>query len=180
MEALSIDLLSDTVTQQNSKLLFPRRAGIELEQIRLNTERFVRAKGYRPTVEISSFGNPATAKARAAFSYDFMGITAYEIKDEKSYAEAGEAAVKTASSKSDIVVICSSDNDYRAHALEFVRTFRSLNTKKILLLAGYPESIREELKDAGLDGFIHMRSDILVTLLEIQSKITQTSKPLDI
>lgn len=180
MESMSADMLSGPVNDQNSKLLLPRRAGIELEQIRLNTERFVSAKGYRPSVEMASFGNPATARARAAFSYDFMGITGFEIMDEKNYADAREAAVKTASSKSDIVVICSSDNDYREHALEFVSTFRSLNTKKILLLAGYPESIREELKDAGLDGFIHMRSDILVTLLEIQSKITKTSKPLDL
>ena len=178
MEKVSTDLLGHKMAAQSSKSLLPRRAGLELEQIRLNTDRFVKAKGYRPIVEIASFGNPATAKARAAFSYDFMGVTAYDIRDEKNYDSAKRAAATTASSKSDIVVICSSDNDYREHALDFVKTFKSLNTDKILLLAGYPESIVEELKEAGLDGFIHMRSDILVTLLEIQSKITKTSKPL--
>lgn len=180
MEKVSADILGATLDQQNSKLLLPRRAGLELEQIRLNTERFVSANGYRPAVEIASFGNQATAKARAAFSYDFMGVAAYDLKDEKSYENARAAATKSASSKSDIVVICSSDADYTEYALEFVNTFRSLDTKKILLLAGNPESIREELIDAGLDGFIHMRSDILVTLLEIQSKINKTSKPLEI
>jgi methylmalonyl-CoA mutase len=180
VETISSDALGPMVGAQNSKRLLPRRAGLELEQIRFNTERFVNTKGYRPTVEIASFGNPAAARARAAFSFDFMGVTAYNIKDEKSYESAQSAATATAASKSDIVVICSSDDDYREHALEFVHTFRSLDTDKILLLAGYPESMAQELKDAGLDGFIHMRSDILATLLEIQSKITKSSKPLEI
>lgn len=180
METVSSDVLGGTRTEQNNKRLRPRRAGLELEQIRLNTERFVSAKGYRPVVELTGFGDPASAKARAAFSYDFMGVAAFEINEGQNHGDARTAAAHAASTQSDIVVICSSDNDYREHALEFVNTFRSLNGEKILLLAGYPESIKEELKDAGLDGFIHMKSDILATLLEIQSKITKSSKPLEI
>jgi methylmalonyl-CoA mutase len=131
-------------------------------------------------VEISSFGNLTMRKARAAFAYDFMGVAAYTINDEKSYASAQEGAEKSASSKSDIVVICSSDPDYQETALEFVHSFRRINSSKILLLAGFPENIQEQLITAGLDGFIHVKSDIFNTLLEIQKKLTKTIKPLEI
>jgi len=78
------------------------------------------------------------------------------------------------------VVICSSDPDYQETALEFVQSFRRINSSKILLLAGFPEHIQEQLIATGLDGFIHARSDIFNTLLEIQKKMTKTIKPLEI
>jgi methylmalonyl-CoA mutase len=119
-------------------------------------------------------------KARAAFAYDFIGVSAFEIEDEKSYNSAIEAAKETASSSSNVVVICSSDPDYQESALDFVKTFRNINSSKVILLAGYPESIAEELIAEGLDGFIHVKSDIFSTLIEIQNKITKTIKPLEI
>jgi methylmalonyl-CoA mutase len=180
IESISGDILTRNLLEEDRKLLVPRRAGLELEQIRANTEKFVKEKGFRPVVEIASFGNLTMRKARAAFAYDFMGVAAYTINDEKSYASAQEGAEKSASSKSDIVVICSSDPDYQETALEFVHSFRRINSSKILLLAGFPENIQEQLIAAGLDGFIHVKSDIFNTLLEIQKKLTKTIKPLEI
>ena len=180
MESVSEDMLENQRSKEDGRLLLPRRAGLEMEQIRANTEKFVKEKGFRPVVEIASFGNLTMRKARAAFAYDFMGVAAYALKDEKSYATPQEGAEKTASSKSDIVVICSSDPDYQEGAMEFVHNFRRINSSKILLLAGFPENIQEQLIAAGLDGFIHVRSDIYGTLLEIQTKMTKTNKPLEI
>ncbi len=180
MESVSSDVFVNGHQVENHKLLVPRRAGLELEQIRANTEKFVNENGVRPTVEIASFGNLTMRKARAAFSYDFLGVSAFTIEDEKSYSSALEAAKETAASKSDVVVICSSDPDYQESAMDFVQTFRIVNSSKIILLAGSPENIQDELISAGLDGFIHARSDIFKTLLEIQNKIAKTIKPLEI
>lgn len=180
METVTADLLDRVSQDSNSKLLVPRRAGLELEQIRINTEKFVDDHGYRPVVEIASFGNLTMRKARAAFAYDFMGVSAFKIEDEKSYDTAIQAAKSTASSESNVVVICSSDPDYQESALNFVKTFRSINSSKVILLAGYPESIVKELTEGGLDGFIHVKADIFSTLIEIQNKIIKTIKPLEI
>lgn len=180
METISLDVLDRVSQETDSKLLVPRRAGLELEEIRINTEKFVDDNGYRPVVEIASFGNLTMRKARAAFAYDFLGVSAFKIEDEKSYDTAIDAAKATAVSASNVVVICSSDPDYQDSALDFVRTFRSLNSSKVVLLAGYPEGIVKELVDEGLDGFIHVKSDIFSTLIEIQNKITKTIKPLEI
>ena len=180
MESIPEEFLSDTTTSSNSKILVPQRAGLELEKIRLVTETFVKENGFRPTVEIASFGQLTMRKARAAFAYDFIGVSGYQIENEKSFDSASTAAQQTAASASDIVVICSSDPDYLNLALDFVNEFRSKNSSKVLMLAGYPEQIKESLIEAGLDGFVHVRSDIFKTLSDIQNKISKTTKPLEI
>jgi methylmalonyl-CoA mutase len=180
MEKLNPEILCKDASQSNPKLLKPRRAGLELEMIRANTEAFVEEKGYRPVVEFAGFGNLAMRKARAGFAFDFLGVGGYEMEDEKSYETAVEAAETSASSSSDIVVICSSDQDYLESAVEFVNTFRAINTDKVLILAGCPEGIADKLKQSGLDTCIHLRSDILETLGFIHKKISRTSKTMKI
>lgn len=180
MESLNPETLCADSTQSNPKLLKPRRAGLELEMIRANTEAFVTEKGYRPVVEFAAFGNLAMRKARAGFAFDFLGVGGYKMEDEKSYATVLEAAETSASSSSDIVVICSSDQDYLESAVEFVNAFRAINSEKVLILAGCPEGIADKLKQAGLDTCIHLRSDILETLGFIHNKISKTSKTLKI
>ena len=180
MEELNPEVLSKGISQLDSKLLKPRRAGLELEVIRSKTEALVAERGHRPAVEFASFGNLAMRKARAGFAYDFLGVGGYKMEEEKSYASARIAAETSAASASDIVVICSSDQDYADSALEFVKTFRSLNASKVLILAGCPEDISDKLTAAGLDTCIHLRSDILDTLDFIHNKISKTSKTLKI
>lgn len=180
MEEISKDILANSTKSQQSKCLLPQRAGIEIEKIRYNTESFVKDHGFRPNVALVSFGQLTMRKARAAFAYDFMGVSGYQIENEKSYESADAAAKDSAASKSDVVVFCSSDPDYLESAVGFVKEFRSVNQSKILLLAGYPDQITEELLAAGLDGFIHVRSNIFDTLSSIQNKISKTIKPLEI
>ena len=180
MESVSKDVLDGQNKNNDSKLLVRQRAGLEMEKIRYTTEHFVAEKGFRPIVEIASFGQLTMRKARAAFAYDFMGVSGFEIENEKSFNSFKEAAEKTAASNSDVVVICSSDPDYQESALDFVKEFRLKNTSKVLLLAGNPEGIQELLIESGLDGFIHVRSDIFNTLTDIQQKISKTTKPLEI
>jgi methylmalonyl-CoA mutase len=180
MESVPKEFLSNIAASSNSKVLVRQRAGLQIEKIRLVTETFVSENGFRPTVEIASYGQLTMRKARAAFAYDFIGVSGYEIESEKSFESAIKAAQQTAGSKSDIVVICSSDPDYLNSALDFVKEFRSKNSSKTLMLAGYPEQIKDALIDAGLDGFIHVRSDIFKTLSDIQNKISKTTKPLEI
>lgn len=180
METISEDILDHQKRNDDPKLLVAQRAGLEMEKVRYNTEHFVSEKGFRPSVEIVSFGQLTMRKARAAFAYDFMGVSGFEIRSEQSFDSVKSAVEKSASSDANVVVMCSSDPDYSESALDFVQDFRSKNTSKVLILAGYPEEIQASLLEAGLDGFIHMRSDIFKTLTEIQDKISKTTKPLEI
>tara|TARA_R110002033_G_scaffold43363_2_gene85012 strand:- start:2156 stop:4006 length:1851 start_codon:yes stop_codon:yes gene_type:complete len=175
MEVVPSKILSTGKTS-NSKLLIPRRASLEVEAIRKVTEQLADKTGRRPIVELTSFGNLAMRKARAAFSYDFMGVSGFKVWQEKSYDDVKQAAESSALSDSDVVVICSSDPDYDKSALAFVETFRSLHTDKVLLLAGNPVGIIETLNKAGLDGYIHLKSDVIQTISDVQEKVQKNIK----
>lgn len=172
METVDASLLSSGGIT-NAKVLTPRRASLEIEAIRKTTEEFVAATNKRPIVELSSYGNLTMRKARAAFAYDFIGVSGYNVLQEKSFESAETAAKLSAESDSSVVVMCSSDEDYDATALDFVKTFRALNNTKVLLIAGAPENL-EELTEVGLDGCVNLRSDVIATISSIQSKVQKT------
>lgn len=174
MEKVAANILSPG-SVANSKVLSPRRASLEIEAIRKTTEEFVTKTNIRPIVELASFGNLTMRKARAAFAYDFIGVSGFNVLQEKSFSSALEAAESSAKSNSNVVVICSSDQDYDENAVAFVKTFRALNSNKVLLLAGTPANLNE-LTQAGLDGCVNMKSDVITTLSAIQKKIQKTIK----
>ena len=179
METINSSILS-AGEENNSKVLTPRRASLEIEAIRKTTEEFVEKTNRRPVVELTSFGNLTMRKARAAFAYDFVGVSGFTVLQEQSYSSAQEAAEQSAKSDSSVVVICSSDQDYEESAIAFVKAFRSLNSEKVLLLAGNPINIINELTDAGLDGFVNIKSDVITTISSIQNKIQRTTKSLEV
>ncbi|MGB5499207.1 MAG: methylmalonyl-CoA mutase family protein [Maribacter sp.] len=179
METIAASVLSSGA-ENNTKLLRPRRASLEIEAIRKTTEEFVEKTNKRPVVELTSFGNLTMRKARAAFAYDFIGVSGFIVLQEQSYSSAQEAAEQSAKSASSVVVICSSDQDYEEHAVAFVKTFRSLNSDKVLLLAGNATNIINELTDAGLDGCVNIKSDVITTISSIQNKIQKTIKSLEV
>ncbi|MDP3360307.1 MAG: methylmalonyl-CoA mutase family protein [Lutibacter sp.] len=178
-EKISSEILSEGEMNPNPKLLKPRRASLEIEALRKTTETLVKNFYKRPIVELTSFGNLTMRKARAAFAYDFLGVSGFEIQPEKSYENALDAAKKSAKSKSQVVVICSSDQDYDESALTFVKAFRKINKDKVLLLAGNPIHLIGELTEAGLDGCIHVKTDIISAISSIQRKIQKTIKSLE-
>ncbi|CDF80711.1 methylmalonyl-CoA mutase, small subunit [Formosa agariphila KMM 3901] len=175
MEHLNADVLF-AGAEVNSKVLTPRRASLEIEALRKVSEDIVTEAGRRPIVELTSFGNLTMRKARAAFAYDFIGVSGFEVWQEKSYESAQEAAEASAKSASQVVVICSSDSDYDAYALAFVEAFRAINSDKVLLLAGNPVGILDELIKAGLDDCIHIKSDVILTISNVQRKVQKHSK----
>lgn len=179
MERVSSEILSSGAIV-NSKVLTPRRASLEIEAIRKVTEQIVDDTDKRPVVELTSFGNLTMRKARAAFSYDFIGVSGFKVLAEQSYAHVEKAAESSALSDSDVVIICSSDEDYDASALRFVQVFRSLNTDKVLLLAGNPVNLLDTLTASGLDGGIHMKSDVIQTISRVQKKVQKNIKSLEV
>ncbi len=179
METVDVSVLSGGEEEDNAKVLRPRRASLEIEALRKTTEELVAKTKRRPKVELASFGNLAMRKARAAFAYDFIGVSGFDVQQEKSYPSAMEAAGQSARSDAEVVVICSSDQDYDENGLAFVKAFRAISKDKILLLAGNPVNMIEELTNAGLDGCVHIRLDVITAISMIQNKIKKTLKSLE-
>ncbi|UMB59963.1 methylmalonyl-CoA mutase subunit beta [Lutibacter sp. A80] len=174
METVAVDVLSKGGAA-DSKTLTPRRASLEIEAMRRVTEELVAETKVRPIVQLASFGNLNMRKARAAFAYDFIGVSGFDVHQEESFNSAEEAATESAKSDAHVVVICSSDQDYDESAVAFIKAFRAIAKNKVLLLAGAPKNM-DELTELGLDGVVNMRTDVLVTLSAIQEKVQKTLK----
>jgi methylmalonyl-CoA mutase len=69
--------------------------------------------------------------------------------------------------KADIVVVCSSDDEYMDVA---PAALKQLGDKAITVVAGYPKSV-DELKAKGLKHFIHVKSNLIETLQGFQEEL---------
>lgn len=139
------------------------RGSLRYDELRIAVDKAAR----RPVVFLLPIGNPAMRKARAQFSANFFGCAGYEIIENTGFDNTDEAVRKALESKADIVVICSSDDDYLLFAPGI---HAKLKDKAIIVVAGNPSSI-DELKSKGLDNYIHVRSNIIEILAGFNEKL---------
>ena len=139
------------------------RAASEFEALRLETE----ASGKRPKAFMLTIGNLAMRQARAQYSCNFLACAGYEVIDNLGF-ETVEAGIEAAmAAKADIVVLCSSDDEYAEYAIP---AFKALNGRAMFIIAGNPECA-DTLKAAGIEYFIHVRVNVLDTLKEFNAKL---------
>ena len=113
-----------------------------------------------------TIGNLAFRKARAQFSSNFFAVAGFEVIDNNGFATIEEGVKAAREKNADIIVLCSSDDEYIAFAPEAV----SALDKEILVIAGNP-ACRAELEQKGIKNFIHVKSNILQELNSYQNKL---------
>lgn len=145
------------------KTLNFERAASEFEALRLETE----ASGKRPKAFMLTIGNLAMRQARAQFSCNFLACAGYEVVDNLGFQSVEEGVEAAMAAKADIVVLCSSDEEYAEHA---VPAFKALNGRALFIVAGAPECM-DELKAAGIENFINVRSNVLETLKSYNAQL---------
>lgn len=139
------------------------RLGTEFEELRLATER----SGRRPKAFMLTIGNLAMRQARAQFSCNFLATAGYEVIDNLGFKSVEEGAAAALEAQADIVVICSSDDEYALYA---VPAYNLLKDKALFIVAGAP-ACTEELQRAGIENFIHVRVNVLDTLKALNAKL---------
>ncbi len=152
----------DTCEKDIPSLNFDRAAS-EFEALRLQTE----TSGKRPKAFMLTIGNLAMRQARAQFSCNFLACAGYEVVDNLGFSTVEEGVEAAVAAKADIVVLCSSDDEYAEYA---VPAFKALNGRAMFIVAGAPACM-DELKAAGIENFIHVRVNVLETLKEYNAKL---------
>ena len=140
-----------------------KRAASEFEALRLQTEH----SGKRPKAFMLTIGNLAMRQARAQFSCNFLACAGYEVIDNLGFKTVEEGVEAAMQAKADIVVICSSDDEYAEYAIP---AFQALNGRALFVVAGAPACM-DDLKAAGIENFIHVRVNVLDTLKEYNEKL---------
>ena len=139
------------------------RLATEFEELRLATEK----SGRHPKAFMLTIGNLAMRQARAQFSCNFLASAGYEIIDNLGFKSVEEGVAAALNANADIIVICSSDDEYAEYAIP---AYKQIAGKAIFIVAGAP-ACSEELKKAGIENFIHVRTDVLETLRELNKKL---------
>ncbi len=146
-----------------SKALRCERQASDFEALRLATEHAAN----RPKVFMLTIGNLAMRLARAQFSSNFFGCAGYEIIDNIGFNSVQEGIDAAMAKNADIVVLCSSDDEYAQFAPE---AFKALDGRAEFVVAGAP-ACTDDLKALGIENFIHVRSNVLETLQQFNQRL---------
>jgi methylmalonyl-CoA mutase len=136
------------------------RVAEPFEKIRQRTNEHARANGRYPKVLLLKRGDVKMRGARANFCLNFFGCANFDIAESEDYA----------GTDADLIILCSSDPEYLPLAQEVCP-----KVKAPVLVAGNPKDQIPELKAAGVQGFVHVLSDMLETLTEWQNKLGMRS-----
>ena len=144
------------------------RAAQQFEKLRFATDVYAQDHK-RPTAWMFTYGNLAMRKARANFASNFFACAGFEVVDNPGFKTLDEGITAARQVKPEILVICSSDEEYgEGNALKI---YEELKNDTIVVLAGNPEGTADILKEAGLKYFIHVKSNVLETLQEFQHQL---------
>ncbi len=139
------------------------RLASEFETLRLATEKAKK----QPIAFMLTIGNLAMRQARAQFSCNFLAAAGYKVIDNLGFKTVEEGVDAALKANADIVVICSSDDEYAEYAIP---AFKYLDGRAMYVVAGAP-ACSEDLKAAGIENFIHVRVNQLETLKEYNAKL---------
>ena len=139
------------------------RMASDFEALRLSTE----AAKKQPIAFMLTIGNLAMRQARAQFSCNFLAAAGYKVIDNLGFQTVEEGVDAALAADADIVVICSSDDEYATYAIP---AFQYLNGRAMYVVAGAP-ACSEDLKAAGIENFINVKSNQLETLRAYNAKL---------
>ncbi|NOR76771.1 MAG: methylmalonyl-CoA mutase small subunit [Draconibacterium sp.] len=158
----NVNLTEDDAEVETLK---PYRAAQKFEMLRYTTDVYSK-ENKRPVVFMLTIGNLNFRKARAQFSCNFFAVAGFTVIDNNGFTSVEEGVAAAKAAKADIIVICSSDDEYT----EFVPNVAKQLNKEILVVAGAP-ACRPELEDKGITNFISVKSNILEELRGYQEKL---------
>lgn len=144
------------------------RGAVAFEELRLETERYA-AKNGRPKVFLMKVGNLAMRQARSGFATNFFGCAGYEIIEPAGFDSIAEGIEAAKAVKADIIVVCSSDEEYATLGVEAAKAAKAVGF--IFIVAGNPTESIDALKAAGADDFIHVRTNVLECLKRYNEKL---------
>ena len=160
----------ERVVKDENEGLKTYRGAVAFEEIRLATEKYAEKNG-RPKVYLLKLGNLAMRQARAGFITNFFGCAGYEIVEPAGFATVEEGVKAAGEAKSDLIVVCSSDEEYATLGVEAAKQCKAQFPNIPFLVAGNPTECIDALKEAGAEDFIHVRTNILESLKAYNQKL---------
>lgn len=160
----------ERMQNNDSEGLRTYRGALAFEELRLETERYAQ-KNARPKVFLLKVGNLAMRQARAGFITNFFGCAGYEIAETAGYKTVEEGVKAAQEQKANLVVICSSDEEYATTGVELTKALKAAMPNTPVLIAGNPVDALNDLTAAGVADFIHVKVNVLDTLRKYNQQL---------
>ena len=119
-----------------------------------------------------TIGNLAMRIARAQFSCNFLACAGYKVIDNNGFKTVREGIKAAKKAKADIIVLCSSDDEYAEFAPKAWKILQKMDEQKrpMFIVAGAPACM-EDLQKLGIENFIHVRVNVLDTLKKFNQQL---------
>lgn len=169
-EMLNPDVFEDlnlSTAKPEIKILKQSRISQEIEKIRHKTDLYSQ-EHQRPKAFMLPLGNKTMRKIRSQFACNYFACGGFEVEDNNGFELVEEGIQAAINSKADIIVLCSSDNEYPGFAEQVID---KLKHHAIIIIAGYPKNLIEEIIAAGINRFIHLGSNIVEDLKNFQIEL---------
>ncbi len=147
------------------------RLSMDYEWLRARSESYAKEKGGLPKVYLVPTGPLGMRRARADFCWGFFGAGGFKVEEPHPFKDMDEAARAVLDSGTGVAVLCSDDESYSTAGPELVEKVKAKNKDVFVYIAGYPKDAIEQLEKAGVDGFVHIRSNAVETLRELQDRL---------
>lgn len=150
----------------NVEAFVAERGSEAFEKMRLKTE----AAAKRPKVFMWTAGNLNFRKARANFIQNFFGCAGFDVLDNNGFDNVEDGMVAVKEYQPDIVVLCSSDDEYLELAKVVFPAVSEYKSDMIKVIAGAPKNA-DELIAAGAEEFVNVRTNAIDALTSYQEKL---------
>jgi methylmalonyl-CoA mutase len=155
-----------TSEEAEIETLKPYRGAQAFEVLRYKTDVYAKTNK-RPLAFMMPVGNLGMRKARAQFACNFFAVAGFDVLDNNGFKTVEEGWKAAQEAGAQIVVICSSDDEYADFA---PAAFEAIAGKAIFVVAGAP-ACTDELKAKGIANFINVKSNLLAELSSYQNQL---------
>jgi methylmalonyl-CoA mutase len=158
---------------ENTDSFDPRHAASQFEKLRHQMESKL-AGGKNISAFIIPLSVGFMPSARINFSQSFFGTTGITLNKLDTYSNSKSTA-QIKDINPDLLILCGSDEDYIQFGEAVAQSIRAINSAT-LVIAGNPVEHIEKLRAAGVDFFIHAKSNVIESLSQIIETLELESK----
>lgn len=141
------------------------------EQLRCAVLAWRKKQPAGPQVFLANLGPVGDYMPRLDFTRSFFQVGGFEVAHDQWFENADAAVAGALASGAKIVTIVGLDDSYPEAVPKLAQALKKAPGELIVIVAGFPKDHIEPFKAAGVDEFIHVRSDVHAVLSALAQKI---------
>jgi methylmalonyl-CoA mutase len=133
------------------------------ESLRDASDRILKKTGARPRIFLANLGTPSDFTARATFAKNFFGAGGIETAGKDSFSNGDQVVEAFKASGATLACLCSSEAVYARQGAAAAKALTVAGARYVYLV-GRPDKTEKELRESGVNTFIHAGCDAVATL----------------